>query len=190
MHKNILLSIPKTANDAGDFVVIVEQLVNGLLSRESPQGLILIKTDGWFGLRWLGFSGKILGAMGVRKTRLTIPPFVPDRIVEQRNFDAPNYMESEPIDAVHISCSSRKALNRYADTVSPNKAIVWYSGNSGPSGRGSVMAYVPASSGYTAWYLGYAADATWRITEFAGISQNELNSLLDHGRELTSVPNA
>jgi hypothetical protein len=37
----------------------------------------VVKIDNWFGKRWLGFSGKALGALGVRKKKLTLPPFHP-----------------------------------------------------------------------------------------------------------------
>lgn len=67
-------------DDAHDFVALVEQSVNGILRQNAPLSLVLIKVDNWFGPMWLGFSGKILGAIGVWQPKLTIPPFVPNRI--------------------------------------------------------------------------------------------------------------
>jgi hypothetical protein len=33
-----------------------------------------------------GFSGKALGALGVRKKKLTLPPFIPSRVVSSVGF--------------------------------------------------------------------------------------------------------
>ena len=87
-------------DDAPDFIGHVEQVVNGVVRRHLPETLVLIKINNWFGSKWLGFSGKALGALGVwNKPRnepadnIRIPPFVPSRVVSQRSFAAPTYEE-------------------------------------------------------------------------------------------------
>ena len=52
-------------DDAPDFIGHVEQVVNGVVRRHLPETLVLIKINNWFGSKWLGFSGKALGALGV-----------------------------------------------------------------------------------------------------------------------------
>ena len=64
----------------------VEAAVVGVEEAIKTDQAFLVKIDNWFGKRWLGFSGKALGALGVRKEKLTLPPFIPSRLVSQRRF--------------------------------------------------------------------------------------------------------
>jgi hypothetical protein len=72
------MHITPEKDDATDFVVTVERAVSGLIRRDAPSSLVLIKIDNWFESNWLHFSGKVMGAFGVAKTTLTVPPFVPN----------------------------------------------------------------------------------------------------------------
>lgn len=140
-------------DDAVDFVEQVEQTSNGVMLRHAPEILYLIKINNWFGSKWLGFSGKLLGAVGVwhKPDYIRIPPFVPNRVVSQRRFVAPAFAEIDSGDAVHLSISSRRALLRETAAVLPKAALIWYSGNSGRTGRGSIMAYLPIDDSYWTW---------------------------------------
>ncbi len=87
-------------DDAPDFVRQVEQVANGVIRRHAPETLVLIKIDNYFGSKWLGFSGKALGLLGVwhnpdyhPANNIRIPPFVPNRVVSQRRFAGPAYEE-------------------------------------------------------------------------------------------------
>ena len=91
-------------DDAADFIAEVQGLVDGLLRHYAPRTVVLIKIDNFFGSRWLRFSGKALGALGVWKKRLNVPPFVPNRVVSQLTFAGPLYDE-----AVRIVTETRKA---------------------------------------------------------------------------------
>jgi hypothetical protein len=90
-------------DDSPDFIDIVEGLVNGLLIGDAPPSLMLIKIDNWFGSKWLGFSGKILGALGVSMGKLTIPPFVPNHVLSERKVIGPPYSEAKHDSPIHIS---------------------------------------------------------------------------------------
>jgi hypothetical protein len=57
------MKIMPAFDDAPDFVKQVEQVVNGIIHRHSPEIVVLPKIDNWFGSNWLGFSGKLLGAL-------------------------------------------------------------------------------------------------------------------------------
>ena len=87
------MQITPEQDDAPDFVFAVERLTEGLLLRDKPRSIILIKIDNWFGSRWLAFSGKVMGAFGFRSNTLTVPPFVPNRVISQGRFAAPLYGE-------------------------------------------------------------------------------------------------
>jgi hypothetical protein len=52
-------------DDVPSFVEQIERAVQGVLIRYEPASLIPIEIDNWFGSKWLSFSGKSLGAIGV-----------------------------------------------------------------------------------------------------------------------------
>jgi hypothetical protein len=137
------MTITPDEDDALEFTAEVQSLMDGLLRTHAPSSLSVVKIDNWFGPRWLNFSGKALGALGIWKTRLTIPPFVPNRVVWQRTFLGPSYDDLVDAKPIHIKTKSMKALKRYVAEVAPGVAIVWYSGNSAKSGQGSMMVHVP-----------------------------------------------
>jgi hypothetical protein len=59
------MRIPPQIDDAPDFVGQVEQVANGIIRLHAPEYFVLIKIDNFFSSKWLGFSGKALGAIGV-----------------------------------------------------------------------------------------------------------------------------
>ena len=125
-------------DDAPDFIRHVEQVVNGVVRRHSPETFVLIKINNWFGSNWLGFSGKALGALGVwNKPRnepadnIRIPPFVPSRVVSQRSFAAPTYEEVANGKPIHTQMPSNRALLRKAATAAPGSSC----GTAGIQGR-------------------------------------------------------
>lgn len=120
-------------DDAPDFGRQVEQVANGVIRLHAPETLVLIKIDNFFGAKWLGFSGKALGAIGVwfnpssnPANIVRIPPFVPNRVVSQRRFSAPTYEEVDCGKPIHKRMPSRVALNRRVATAAPKSALVWY----------------------------------------------------------------
>src|SRR5260370_2493136 len=100
-------------DDAQDFIRHVEQVVNGVVRRYSPETLVLIKINNWFGSKWLGFFCKALGALGVwNKPRnepadnIRIPPFLPSRVLSQRSFAAPTHDEVSHGKTMHTQLPS------------------------------------------------------------------------------------
>jgi hypothetical protein len=119
----------------------------------APQKLILIEVDSWFGSKWLGFSGKIMGRLGVWTEPLSVPPFVPARIFSQRRLISPDYTETDAGDPVHITVSSSVGKSGKLTEIEPRAAVVWYSGDSLTSQRGVAMAYIPVGDTYLHWYV-------------------------------------
>ena len=183
------MEIAPQVDDEPEFIRQVELAVNGILRRCSPIALALIKIDNWFGSRWLGFSGKALGALGVwtlpsdRRPHniIRIPPFVPERVVLQRRFAAPDYREVDPGKLVHKHIHSSIALERRAAIEEPETALAWYSGNSKANGRGALMAYVPAGDSYWPWFVELERGEPWRITEARRIKPDDLSRLMEEG---------
>jgi hypothetical protein len=164
-------------DDAPEFIAEIERLVQGLIRLHKPESLIVLKIDGWFGSKWRGFSGKVLGALGVWKDRLTIPPFVPNRVLSQRKYIAPTYHEIDGGRPIHIKTASIGALSRFVKDVAPRAALVWYSGNSKESGRGSLMAYLPDDDFDGTWYTGWANSGVWRVVELEGTTARDLSAM-------------
>jgi hypothetical protein len=170
--------LPET-NDAEAFIAQVNALANGLVQKVPPRSLILIKVNSWFGSRWLRFSGKTLGALGVWRDNLTVPPFVPSRIESQQRFVAPSYLETAAGPPLHKKVNSSEAILRRIEAIEPGAAALWYSGNSTITGHGSAMAYIPASDSYHCWYASWAHRDIWHVEEAIGITHQELSFLTD-----------
>lgn len=171
-------------DDAPAFISIIEQLLVGLVRDYKPAALVLIKIDNWFGSKWLGFSGKVLGAVGSwhiprrqPADHIRIPPFVPNRILSQRRFAGPAYDEIGRGRPIHTRIPSDLAVVRKAAIHVPDTALVWFSGNSKATGRGSLMAYVPANSSYWPWYAAWKSGQPWYLTETREIRREQISRL-------------
>lgn len=182
------MRITPEIDDAPDFVRKVEQVMNGIIRLHAPKTLVLIKIDNYFGSKWLGFSGKVLGALGTWNNpsyhpakRVRIPPFVPNRVVSQRRFSGPAYREIDSGQPIHQRIRGGKALGRMAAAESPQSALIWYSGESEATGRGAMMAYVPAGDSYWLWYAALETGEPWRITETWDIKREDLAGLIEQG---------
>ena len=64
----------RTASDAEEFMQYLERIVN-LAVAGWPSVLYLVRVNNWFGEKWLGFAGKMLGSFGVSyREDLRVPP--------------------------------------------------------------------------------------------------------------------
>jgi hypothetical protein len=165
--------------DAAEFVTVVNQVVEGLLCQRAPESLVLVQIDNWFGPRWLHFAGKALGVIGVHSSTLTIPPFVPNRVLSQRKFSAPNYDEGNSGKPLHKTMKSATAMGRKAAEVAPGQILIWYSGNSDNIGRGSLMAYIPEGDSYRSWYAQWEHSKSWQLAQTKGVEPSELQQLME-----------
>jgi hypothetical protein len=184
------MRITPDIDDASDFIRQVEQVTNGVIRRHAPETLVLIKIDNFFGSKWLGFSGKALGAIGVWHNPsyqpaniVRIPPFVPNRVVSQRRFSGPTYEGIDCGKPIHQRMPSRVALNRTAASAAPKSALIWYSGESKVTGRGAMMAYVPADDSYWLWYAALETGESWSVTETLDIKRDDFESLMEQGSD-------
>jgi len=148
------MTIVPQADDAPEFVQIVSAIVEGVTRRHAPPWLVLVKIDNWFGPKWLGFKGKVLGALGTWSIpysgiadHVTLPAFVPNRVVSQRGFAGPSYNEIET-NAIHKHIPSDLAAMRRMSNELSGVAMIWYSGNSLKAERGAVMSYIPVGNSY------------------------------------------
>lgn len=152
--------IPLFGDETDDaiFLETIGDIFNGMLLETKVAGISLVKIRDWFGPKWLGFSGKIMGAIGVNAAELTLPPFNPKRVLSQRSYAFnPNslaYEKSWLPFRLHPEQSSQENFHRrFAHYVSSG-AFVWYSSDSARTGNGALMIYVTRHQQILSGYLG------------------------------------
>lgn len=190
------MRIVPESDDAPDFVRQVEQVAHGIIHRHAPESVVLIKIDNFFGSKWLGFSGKVIGLLGVwhkpyyqPADNIRIPPFVPNRVVTQRRFAGPAYREIDCGKSIHKGIPSYLALSRKAAGIAPGSALIWYSGNSIATGRGAVMAYIPVDGSYWPWYAALeTGESSWSVSETWDIKRDDFIGLMQHGSDPMQLP--
>jgi hypothetical protein len=193
--------------DSAEFMRKVRALVVGVVALDSSAArLYVIRIDNWFGPKWLHFAGKFTAgkgfAIGVHKTTLHVPPFVPHRAVAERVFAGPNFDDVVTRPPLHIECTSELALTRRIADVDKEAAFVWFSSESEVPKRGSIMVYLPTASAPTAsrrdgprrtgaFYIGFSQrkDA-WEPAMLRGVSRGEVKHLEECGRALIENPPA
>jgi hypothetical protein len=175
-----VIEIQTEDGDSPLFIAQVQAVVRGIAARHTPSELVLVKIDNWFGPRWLKFSGKLLGLFGVWWQELTVPPFVPNRVVWERRFRLPSCMEVKTSRPLHIATrlSSAEASRRVSD-VEPGIPLIWFCGGSEINGRAAIMAYVPVADTYWTWYAGWSCNGSWKADALKGILAAELAALAE-----------
>lgn len=162
-----MIEIVSDESDASEFIAWVRAIALGALKASHCERVHMVKIDNWFGGKWLNFSGKSLGVRGLWKGELTLPPFVPNRVVCERHFVAdPQSREYEVVDSaplLHRRQWSAENFQRFVAKIAPATAIFWYSGNSERNGRGSLMAYLPTPDEHDAWYAELVRSGKWRL---------------------------
>lgn len=163
--------------DDAEFLAFVEAVVDRVARMRVP-GIYLTRIDGWFGERWIGFSGKTLGLAGVNfRHDFDIPPFVPNRVVSSTFLrSTPDGYEPATLPlTLHIRQRSESNFRRKVRALVPSDALMWFSSRSHSDGRGSILAYVPSGEGHEAWFVELARDREWRVVKSIGISSVEIS---------------
>jgi hypothetical protein len=114
-------------SDDPHFIALANRLLNASLSANRPAEVYLIRLDSWFDAKWLNFSGKALGALGVHRDPITVPPFHPRRVVSQIHFAlSPTTDAFEPaaVSPLHIDQPSGENLTRQISRVSPSAVFL------------------------------------------------------------------
>ncbi len=186
--------------DSAEFIEKARAIAIGVAQEYEPARLYVIRIDNWFGPRWMHFAGKFTAgkhaAIGVHKTRLHVPPFVPHRVLAERVFGGPDYQDVIPTAPLHIEIPSKIALQRRIADIDKNAAFVWFSGESEAQKRGSVMVYLPVAPDPTArlqkslhssgaFYVGFSlGEISWESTMLRGVSRSEVMHLEKNGLAL------
>jgi hypothetical protein len=150
------------STDDSRFVDLAIGLIAGAVVTYQPPEVYIIKINNWFDHKWLGFSGKFLGAAGSWRRRLTIPPFVANRIIDQWHYshdDASDiYRFKGSGNNLHHRGPAAENLRRAIKKIVPAAALFWYSSDTGVTGGGSLMAYVPIEDDHWSWFVSFRRD--------------------------------
>jgi hypothetical protein len=172
--------LPNNHDDLG-FSEIIENIINKIVENVSPDEIFLTKIDNWFDVKWREFSGKLLGAIGFWNKELTVPPFIPDRVLEQKYFQRlnANYIETKEHN-LHFYQPSSENIGRKLESF-PNartRILIWYSGNTKNSLRGCFMVYEIKEQSKDSYYVSFLKKDKWQIYKTDQISRNEVLSLM------------
>jgi hypothetical protein len=166
------------------FVSRVSGLAHGALGVSRAEKAIVVKIDGWFGAKWLGFSHKAMGVFGeTMRDELAIPPFVPGRVVSEKTFirKEARFVAVAGELALHINQPSEANARRKVGDSHHGVALFWWTGDTLRSGQGALMAYLPGSDGHVGWYAGLRRVEAWEWAEIRGIGAAELTDLERRG---------
>lgn len=167
------MRIETTADDDDRFIENVHAVIEALVHRDTPGTLRVIRVNNWFGEKWRGFAGKVLGAFGVGRGRLVIPPFVPSRVDLEYSWTKgeSGYVLDLDFDVLHKRIRSEENLRRYFDQHCPETIAVWFSSKSASNGRGSIMVYSDVGMKRTvSWYVELTATKNWGASVGNGIT--------------------
>jgi hypothetical protein len=187
-----MLNLELDANDDADFGRAIHAAVLGVLRLSKPPEVYVAKVDSWFGSKWLAFSHKALGALGIASSDLRVPPFVPSRVVYERYFARADedYVAAPSPLVLHIRQTSSANAARRISSLCPRAALFWWSGSTHTTGRGALMGYIPASGGHASWYCELTRKTQWCSGDMKGITSNELASYqAASGGQQVAVPN-
>jgi len=178
--------------DSTEFIAKARAIAIGVAQEYEPARLYAIRIDNWFGPKWMHFAGKFTvgkgAAIGVHKTKLHVPPFVPSRVVAERVFAGPDYEETVVAPPLHIECPSKQALLRRIADIDKDAAFLWFSGESETQRRGSVMVYLPVATD-AAFYVGLSQrETSWEPAMLRGVSRSEVAHLEESGRASLDNP--
>jgi len=190
--------VSKREGDSAEFIEKARNLAIGVALDYAPARLYVVRIDNWFGPRWMHFAGKFSAGkhayLGVHKSRLHVPPFVPHRVMGERVIAGPDFDETLAAAPLHIECPSKEALLRRIADIDKEAAFVWFSGESEAQGRGAVMVYLPDAFDETAhrrgslrdcwaFYSGFSLrNGGWEPAMLRGVSLGEVAHLEESGR--------
>ena len=189
--------------DSAEFIEKARAIAIGVAQEYEPARLYAIRIDNWFGPKWMHFAGKFTvgrlphsgpaAAIGVHKTRLHVPPFVPSRVVAERVFVGPDFDRTVSVAPLHIETPSKIALQRRIADIDKEAAFLWFSGASEAQKRGSVMVYLPDAFDPTeprrvglrnsdSFYVGFSQrEISWEPAMLRGVSRAEVKRLEQNG---------
>lgn len=170
-------------------------IMNGLIAKFAPLDWYLFEIDNWFDSKWLNFSGKTLGALGIWKSDTTVPPFNPNRIIRSARFERTvkqgedYYKKLNQPDHIHTSQSSGENLNRKITQFSNDGIFIWYNSNAEDNDFGSILIYLVRDKEIRQVYICLKdnkkqtnQDSEWILHKGIGVTPREVDNLIENGK--------
>jgi len=165
------MKLKSTQSDDPAFVRLVASILNSAVAESTPDIVTVIQIKNWFDKKWLKFSGKVLGAFGIWKSELTVPPFHPNRVISQtvsRLTDG-QYEEFEA-PPLHVLQPSSANLCRKMRQQTDSGVFAWWTSNTVENDQGSLMVYTQIEDESVTWFLGFKKTDDWKINKKIGIT--------------------
>jgi len=179
--------ITPTSDDDPRFLVLARRVIASSLRRARLASVFIVRIDHWFDHKWFAFAGKLYGALAFHKPqRLTIPPFIPDRVVSEDVFTldvAGGAYRKSRAPSLHRYQHSGENLSRFIGHVSESGLFVWFSGGTSQSEHGSLMVYSTYGETRHGWYASFRLGEDWRLYKVEGLSRAELMSMIGSGSQ-------
>lgn len=179
-----MITLQRTQEDDPGFLDQAEWIVAGCVDHYSPAELYVIRIRDWFDYKWCYFSGKALGAVGVSKfCDLTLPPFVPNRVIAQQHYNRVAIKKYELSNAspLHIRQRSEENFKRFIRRTTNDGTIIWFSSGSRATGRGSIMVYNVSPEMKFGWHATFLKKAKWQLEKATFTSKALVEALRDSG---------
>jgi len=178
-----MISIPLRKNDDPRFLALVRRSVSGSVLSCRPSDVFVIRIDHWFDHKWFAFAGKLLGGLAFHKPqRLTVPPFIPERVVSEDAFklgiDRASYHRTRG-PRLHRYQHSGENLSRFIGHISKSAVFIWFSGDTAHEEHGSIMVYSIQGETQGGWYGSFRRRTDWQLHKVQGLSRSELMGLIE-----------
>lgn len=176
-----MIEVQSKNDDDVAFTRIVSQILNNSIFVYAPREVYLVQVDHRFDYKWMGFSNKFLGALGVWHLRdLRIPPFVPEKIVDESYFqsDGRKFI-GKAADALHVHQASEDNKYRKIKHISDSAIFIWYSGGTRINTQGSLMFYSIRNAVQNYWFASFVRNRTWQVRGTQQISVGEIKALIE-----------
>ena len=179
-----------SVDDDLEFVAAMDHFIGALAEMYDRPELYVVRIDNWFDHKWLRFAGKtksiyaqvgssvIMCAPAVwkSKTKTTLPPFTPKRVVAQNHFVVGDtHVEmaglQKPLHAQYKQ-PSHLNLNNKLLSVSDSGLFFWLSSHSADSGRASLLVYHTHGDKVGGWYASFAKSDRWKLNRVKGAKRD------------------
>lgn len=175
-----MIEIITKENDDKNFISLVNQILNVGVNLTEPDEVFIIKVDHWFDHKWLSFSHKVLGELGIWNKELRIPPFIPDRVIEESHFQKEiDGYKVKSASILHIYQPSEDNTFRKIKLFSDSAIFLWYSGKTSINSQGSVMIYFTSKEFQNNWYVSFLNKNSWQIYKTKNTSKNEVKAMIE-----------
>ena len=204
------LDITKYPDDDYIFIQGLTRLVSEAIRQYNPAEVFLIRIDNWFDEKWFAFAGK--AKVGINtgvdavssevrpfwkvRDSVTIPPFVPHRIIEESHMRhahgilSPAGADFRLVHPSHKKRSSANLDNRLLDH-SPSALFIWFSSKSSSNGRASMMLYRTHEQKVGGWYVSFMRDDDWHVNRVRNKNRDLIERLFQpkEEKDATQQPN-